>query len=107
MMRQRRAMTLIEMVVCLAIAALCLTALVRGVGGLSLLDARDAEDAALVPAVEELLSELEGAPPQVRSGTLTDGWHYETRIEGDAYVLRVSHERWDEQHDFLIREQSP
>lgn len=106
MMRQRRAMTLIEMVVCLAIVALCLVALARGIGGLSLLDARDAEDAALVPAVEELLSELEGAPPQVRSGSLTDGWRYETRIEGDAYVLRVSHERWDEQHDFLIREQS-
>ena len=30
---RRRAMTLIEMVVCLAIIALCLVALVRGVGG--------------------------------------------------------------------------
>lgn len=36
---RRRAMTLIEMVVCLAIIALCLVALVRGVGGLALLSA--------------------------------------------------------------------
>ena len=98
---RRRAMTLIEMVVCLAIIALCLVALVRGVGGLGLLSARDA---ALVPQVEALLAELEAAPPEERSGYLEGGWRYETVLQNDVYVLRVTHERWHETHVFLVRE---
>lgn len=101
---RRRAMTLIEMVVCLAIIALCLVALVRGVGGLGFLSARDADDAALVPQVEALLAELEAAPPEERSGYLEGGWRYETVLQNDVYVLRVTHERWHETHVFLVRE---
>ena len=97
---RRRAMTLIEMVVCLAIIALCLVALVRGVGGLGLLSARDA----LVPQVEALLAELEAAPPEERSGHLEGGWRYETVLQNDVYVLRVTHERWHETYVFLVRE---
>lgn len=104
MMKQQRAMTLIEMVVCLAIIALCMLALVRGIGGLSLLEMRDAEDAALVPAVEALLSELEGEAPKSVSGRLADGWQYETVLAEDVYVLRITHEQWGETHDILIRE---
>lgn len=101
---RRSAMTFIEMLVCLAIIALCLVALVRGIGGLSLLAARDSDDAALVPQVEALLTKLESAPPEVTSGHLEGGWRYETWLQEDAYVLYVCHEIWQEEHIFLVRE---
>lgn len=98
-------MTLLEMLVCLAIIALCLVALVRGVGSMGLLAARDADDAALVPQVEALLAELEAAPAAEKTGRLEGGWCYETVREDDAYVLYVTHERWQERHAFLVREE--
>lgn len=101
---KRQAMTLIEMVVCLAIVALCLVALVRGVGSLGLLSARDADDSMLVPQVEALLVELEAAPPQEKSGSLEGDWRYETELRDGVYLLHVTHERWQETHTFLVRE---
>lgn len=98
------AMTLMEMLVCLVIVALCLVALVRGSGDLSLLAARDESDAALVPQVEALLYALEAAPPAAKSGSLEGGWRYETAFDGETYVLHVTHETWQETHDFIIRE---
>lgn len=101
---KRSGMTLIEMVVCLAIVGICLVALVRGVGSLSFLAARDHDDAVLLPQVEHLLATLEHAPSQEMSGTLEGGWRYETEIRDDAYILHVVHDTWSEQHDVLIRE---
>ena len=59
---RRSAMTLIEMIVCLAIVAICFAALVRGIGSMGLLAAQEEEDAALVAAIETRLSALEAAP---------------------------------------------
>lgn len=100
---KRRAMTLIEMVVCLAIVAICLVALVRGIGGLSLLASRDADDTTLLPQVETLLTELEAAPPEEIAGSLAGGWRYETELNANDYILHVIHDTWQEQHDVLIR----
>lgn len=104
MKRRKRAMTLLEMLVCLAIIAVCFVAMTRGIAGLGLFEQQEAEDAALVASVETLLSALEGAPPEAQRGSLDGGWRYETRHEGEAYVLHVYHPERDEAHDFLVRE---
>ena len=57
-----------------------------------------------MPQVEALLAEWEAAPPEERSGHLEGGWRYETVLQNDVYVLRVTHERWHETHVFLVRE---
>ena len=99
-------MTLLEMVVCLAVVALCLVALVRSAGNLSLLAARDADDATLLAQVETLITELEAVPPKLENGAMEDGWRYETALNDGAYVLYVWHEDWQERHAFLLREKT-
>ena len=101
---RRSAMTLIEMIVCLAIVAICFAALVRGIGSMGLLAAQEEEDAALVAAIETRLGALEAAPPEARSGRLTGGWYYETQFADGVYILHVYHVKRGEAHDFLIRE---
>lgn len=100
---KRQAMTLLETLVALAIVALCFVAMVRGIAALGLLDAREAEDAALVAAVEGLITELESSAPSERTGTLTDGWQYATQL-GEQYSLCLWHERWGTRYELLLRE---
>lgn len=103
MAKKRCAMTLMEMVICLAIIAVCLVALVRVSGNVPLFSMRQGEDALLVKKTEALIVTLEAAPPEEASGRLAGPWHYRTFIEGEHYVLEVWHEGNGEQHEFLLR----
>ena len=104
MIKKRQAMTLIEMVICLAIIGICLVALVRVSGNVPLFAMRQGEDALLVEKVEALIIDFEAAPPAEKSGFLAGPWHYRTFMEGHHYVLEVWHEENGERHEFLLRE---
>lgn len=100
-----RAMTLVELVICMAILALCLVAMVRGLGHWQTMERRGDNDSALTSAIEAKLIALEDAEPQEESGTLIDGWRYAARIEDGRYVLEVREEGRETTYDFLIREE--
>lgn len=104
MIKKRPAMTLIEMVICLAIIGICLVALVRVSGNVPFFAVRQGEDALLVEKVEALIVDLEAATPKETSGTLTGPWQYRSFMEGNHYVLEVWHEGNSERHKFLMRE---
>lgn len=102
--KQRRGMTLIEMVICLAIIAICLLALVKGYSNLTLLSQREAEDAVLVSQIEHLICELEAVTPKDTQGVLKGPWHYRTHDEDSGYSLEVWHEKTHERYVFMLRE---
>lgn len=104
MIRKRQAMTLIEMVICLAIIALCMIALVRVGSNVTLFSVRQSEEAVLMERVENLIVTLENRPPEKTSGILEGAWRYRTYMTSQHYVLEVWRQKDGERHAFLLRE---
>ena len=101
--KQQPGMTLIEMIVCLAILAICMTAVVRSFGNFALLSAKDAEEEELTARTEQVLLELETEPFQETTGLLVGKWHYTTYENDGCYTLKVWHETQEKTYDFIIR----
>lgn len=107
MNKKRQAMTFIEMIICLTILSITLVALVKGYSNYVQLSAQEMTDEALVAKTEALLLELEGAPPQAKSGVLLEDWHYTTYLEETQYALKVWNEQQEKTYEFLIQRATP
>lgn len=98
-------LTLIEMVICLAVVAVLLTAAIRAYGLLAALERRVDADDALLPQTQALIAELEAAPPQESTGALDAGWRYETRLEDGHYILSVHRADGSARYTYLLCQQ--
>ena len=104
--KQQKAMTLIEMLVCLLILAVTIVAMVKGYSSYVQLRTQNIEEEALIEEAERLILQLEGELPAVKSDVLMGKWHYTTSWDGNHYMLELWNEEQDKTYDFLLKEAS-
>lgn len=103
MKKTMRAMTFIELVVCMALISICLVMVVLCFHDMGKLKAQVERQASLEQEVASLVLSLEATSPKEEEGALSQGWHYKTVIQDENYYVEIQEEDGKTRYRLLLR----